>query len=880
MQTETAPINPIENSETFELWLSQRHPWLQTAAARLLKSHQLPTQPEMVALADLCVAQIQKTEALFETVPRGYFSPVTATDTLRIEKINKVQGVNALKADASLVFNHAGMTVVYGQNGSGKSGFARMLKHICGSRAKEDDLLPDVFSETSPDPSADIAISGVANALSWSAKNGSVSELRHVHVFDTDTAKSYFQPKNEATYEPRKMKFLSELITISDQVSQELSSRKEALYKALPDMPDNLAGSPANMFLQRLSCSTSVEAIEAACSFSEVDEAERISLESSLTQTDPQKRLAEIALEKKRLDVIKKELDVLQAAFCQTHASVVMEARRDAHAKRHAASQDAEKVFSSSSFDGIGQETWKMLWQHAKAYSEELAYPKKEFPALDDGAKCVLCHSDLDAAAKERLGNFEKFIKSSLETDAQKAEDGLSEMVKALPTLPSKEDWLLKMESLKVDTKEAETIYEELLHALSVIKASVNIQEFKEISWGALALVPVGEEKEPVFIQGALLTIYSSLAQEEKNLKDLQDDSKRAKLVERLLELKGREWLHQHKAEVEKECERLQKIQYLEAAGKLCNTKALSMKRAEVAEQELADGYKERFKAELKALGGKRIPISTVSEPGGKGKINFKLSLEGIKRPYPVLKVLSEGETRAVALSAFLADMTGSERKMPFVFDDPISSLDQEFEERVAARLVALAQDRQVIVFTHRLSLVALLEDAAAKMKGAPQQSSVDISVVTLTRFNKSAGVTSEIDVRQTKPKSGFNMIKNNQLPKLKKLESEGSVAEFEEKMRAVCSSYRILLEKTLETELLSGVVTRFKRSVQSMQIPRLAKIKPEDCALLDDLMTRYSCFEHSQSEEIAVELPTAEALENDLDRILEWIEEFSKRGN
>lgn len=48
-----------------------------------------------------------------------------------------------------------------------------------------------------------------------------------------------------------------------------------------------------------------------------------------------------------------------------------------------------------------------------------------------------------------------------------------------------------------------------------------------------------------------------------------------------------------------------------------------------------------------------------------------------------VAEVLSEGERRIVALAAFIADVTGRDTKAPFVFDDPISSLDQIFEEKV-----------------------------------------------------------------------------------------------------------------------------------------------------------------------------------------------------
>jgi hypothetical protein len=44
---------------------------------------------------------------------------------------------------------------------------------------------------------------------------------------------------------------------------------------------------------------------------------------------------------------------------------------------------------------------------------------------------------------------------------------------------------------------------------------------------------------------------------------------------------------------------------------------------------------------------------------------------------------------------------------------DPMSSLDQEYEERTAERLVALSATRQVIVFTHRLSLLRYLTQAS-----------------------------------------------------------------------------------------------------------------------------------------------------------------------
>ena len=66
-------------------------------------------------------------------------------------------------------------------------------------------------------------------------------------------------------------------------------------------------------------------------------------------------------------------------------------------------------------------------------------------------------------------------------------------------------------------------------------------------------------------------------------------------------------------------------------------------------------------------------------------------------------EILSEGEQRALALAAFLTEIAVTEGAGPIVIDDPVSSLDRDRGLKVAARIAAEAQKRQVIVFTHDL---------------------------------------------------------------------------------------------------------------------------------------------------------------------------------
>ena len=116
-------------------------------------------------------------------------------------------------------------------------------------------------------------------------------------------------------------------------------------------------------------------------------------------------------------------------------------------------------------------------------------------------------------------------------------------------------------------------------------------------------------------------------------------------------------------------------------------------------------------------------------------------------------------------------------------------------------------------------------------------------------------------------------------IPQLAKLHVKDDVEAYEDRAKSVCSDFRILIERCVEKILFNDVLTRFRRSVETKgKIGVLAKITPADCAYVDELMTRYSTFEHSQPDELPAELPNFEDLRNDVVALATWIDEFKKR--
>ena len=246
--------------------------------------------------------------------------------------------------------------------------------------------------------------------------------------------------------------------------------------------------------------------------------------------------------------------------------------------------------------------------------------------------------------------------------------------------------------------------------------------------------------------------------------------------------------------------------------------------------------------------------------------------------------VLSEGESRIVALSAFLADITGLGQPTPFVFDDPISSLDQGFEERVVTRLVDLAKDGQVIVFTHRLSMLTLIESAVDRLEKKAILEKVPVPVTlhveALYRLGNVVGIAHQLNIRDSKPQKAVNRLLDEVIPQLQKLIDKPDVPGYQERAKSVCSDYRILVERCVEKILFNDVLQRFRRSVETKgRIGALAKINPADCAFIDDLMTRYSVFEHSQPDEFPAALPDFDVLASDVSELSKWIGEFEKRA-
>lgn len=140
----------------------------------------------------------------------------TAGEPVRLRAVRDVSNVNALVDDQTLTFAPDGLTVVFGGNGSGKSGYARLLKRSVRARHR-DEILPDIFDPATAPLRAIIEYS-VGDDVEVAGWNQAAPELERVAFYDEKCGDSYVSMEAEVTYRPAGLHLLDALIEVCDGV--------------------------------------------------------------------------------------------------------------------------------------------------------------------------------------------------------------------------------------------------------------------------------------------------------------------------------------------------------------------------------------------------------------------------------------------------------------------------------------------------------------------------------------------------------------------------------------------------------------------------------------------------------------------------------------
>ena len=405
-------------------WASDRPDWQKAALDRFCKNAEY-SKDEIMGIADQLVAGTFPTtpNITVDDVPGGS----STGDKVLLTSLGQVAGVNALVNLQTLTFAETGLTVIYGHNASGKSGYARLLREAVTARVKGD-LLGDVFSHANVTKSAQVEYSVAGSPRTWSLGDDDSTALSSVRFYDVDCGEDYIETAAEITYRPYALTLLDRLQAHCRSIREELDQRFKAKHDESPDLPALQAGTATAAFVTGLSKDTTDEQIKAATTLPSDHEsvlARKMQEEIRLKASDPNKEKTRLTSIAGNLDQLRQHLERLDEAVSQEAVDNLIAQRKAADDLREAAKLASAEQFSKEPLTGVGSATWRALWEAARAYSTTEAFHEHEFPAVEEGTVCVLCQQPLAGTASDRLARFERFVADTTSQQAERAEEGL-----------------------------------------------------------------------------------------------------------------------------------------------------------------------------------------------------------------------------------------------------------------------------------------------------------------------------------------------------------------------------------------------------------------------------------------------------------------------
>lgn len=849
-------------------WSKTRPQWQRVALRRILQSDDVSDNDiqELVS-----ILKSEKENPIVEysgKVLREEDLPANPAiaESVNITNLSNVQHVNNLADNQEVKFSEKGITVVFGGNGTGKSGYTRILKNACRARHR-DHILPDIHTPEHKDatPTADIGFSTSTKqdaTLNWSDSDTPHNVLSAVSVFDRKCAAVHIQRKgNEIAFRPQGLDIPDTLVSVCKRVEQALASELDALQKVRNDIfhkPPWNSGTAVGQFAAAVSKDTSVNKVDEVCAFSKSDE-ERLRHLTETLSKDIHQAAREQEIKADRLKRFKESVENEMGRLTKESLDTVLTQRKRVLDTRQAAQAAASMLIEGDVLPDIGGEAWKHLWEAARKYSKEVAYQEQPFPNIEDGAKCVLCQQELGDDAIRRMETFEAYVSGDLEKKAQEEREKFQMLRRDNPLSPirfkSHQDIL---EDIHLSDPQLQKVVKRFL-------ASVRLRQstFRKIANDAQGVELFDYSPSPINDLDVLIQKHRKAA---KELIESANKEGLAKLRSELAELQDRKAVSAHKGTFLNEIKRLKKISLLKECKKDTATRSITTLGNQIADDVITPKFKDRFQEELVGLVGNQVRVSIERSGGKYGSPIYTVGL--LSSPSTdISTVLSEGEQTCVAIATFLTELATSSHHSALIFDDPVSSLDHKWRRKVAQRLADEAKTRQVIVFTHDLVFLNDIQDAASA-------SGVEFSSRHLTRTPRLIGI-----VNDNLPWAGMRVeARIDALGKvarrLRDKRNDFTQEEYDEEAAKFYDHMRASWERALEEKGVAGVIVRHRDYINAKNINKISALDLAACEAWHEAWSRCCDYvaAHDPSRGRNQHLPEPHELLAECETLLKWV--------
>lgn len=713
-------------------------------------------------------------------------------NSLTIKSLSNVSGVNKLSPNQTITFSDK-LTVVYGQNGTGKSGYSRIFKSLgyCYDKNKDLKIHSNIFSKERPPLHATIncLVNGEEKSFEW---NGSaIEDLNSISIYDSKSVGISTSTKREIMIIPAGFHLFSILSSELGKI-ENFIDKKIASLSIKPEISDSLhKGTKQHEYYFNTPSSLTIDILNELSDFD--DDSDSKKLESLLKQKE-ELNLSVLDAKLKSLRVGLIELEKLISNKDSIKEFILggnLKKIEDLNNRLLLLKKDSESTISTIAKEkGVELYDSKEFLSFIESAEEYIKQFDKtnNYPANNDEELCIFCRQPLrDFSAHKLIQDYRNVLNSTRNKDISYIQGEISAIKEKFP----KDSCDFSFKYPIFGEKEISENKKENIVPLALIK----IASFsKEIRNNVL-------DNEKNQIQEFNFSDIDSLLEREERIFKTEIDrlnelskgltSKVAIINREINELLDKQIYKKNKDLLTHYIKNLEYIEAIRGAKTKLSTKSLSFKLNEANNDLIIKKFETKLKEELTFLRKDKIPI-TINFSASKGATKLEQALE---KSYSISDILSEGETKAISLAEFIAEVELNPTKATVIFDDPVNSLDHRIIELVADRLIKLSNERQVILFTHNILLFNCIYAKSKESCFIETQNNSLYSGVIIENF----------DLRDTVSK------------RISKINSKLNVSTKSitiEDLRYLYSCLRSTIEVLIEQNIFQDVVKRYQPNI------------------------------------------------------------------
>jgi energy-coupling factor transporter ATP-binding protein EcfA2 len=611
---------------------------------------------------------------------------------IELESLSSITGVNRLAKNQTVNFAK-NITIIYGENGTGKTGYSRILKTLGFSYDTNKAIFPNIYVTAEPQTATiNFKSSGTPKIFTWNGSN-SDPELENISVFNSNCVQFSIGDRNL---------IVSPIgFHLFNLVSDELNKLAQLLQAKIVTHPTILIwlanltpGTPQYNFIATLASISTEQKLAELSAFTQTHEAELTSKEAELANLNKallQTQIQTMRSQVQELDSFIGKIQTARTLLTTANWQALIDVNKQISELENKTQTGLKDIAEQRGIEFYQTSEFSSFIQAAENYIKIIDKP--DYPGADD--TCVYCKQPLEPSAKDLLASYRTLLNDKTQETLNALRVRKANLIRQVSQAET--NLYFNQATFGLDENQAPvqhtriTDYNTNLGALKTTFTTDTVAQDSVFSFDFETYI--------MFLSDKRTEINDSVTQKAEALANIS--SREGALKNSIEELKDRKFLSAKVAEVKAAILNHKVITTLNSNASSFNTSSISRKTTSAREELVQQDFNDLFKKELTALRKSNLKIDlSFGTDRGTSKVYQTISRHALA------DILSEGEQKAIALAEFLTELQLDNTKAPVIFDDPVNSLDHRIIDEVVKRLIELSKYRQVIVFTHSILLL------------------------------------------------------------------------------------------------------------------------------------------------------------------------------